>query len=819
MGDYAKKAFHFIKPYLATIGIFFIAFFFLKLVETISFFSHEQADFIHTFILQILTNIIATSFFGFIIFIIYAIIAIFSTKGAIVTTSTLFALLFLTEIGLTIYAQFTGTLMDNEIMIRPIKETIYTIHSILHIGILIPIILISIGLFISAALFLQKKKLPLGYYLTILCTILIFSPFIAHTHLFAQNCNQPKVSNYITNKSWYCFQSCYDYLRLEWSSGKTNDKPITTDLEKLQQFVNDHQDWEVSNIGYPLDRKNNIQDVLSPYFQFQSQKPNIVIIVMESLGREWNEGVCFAPFIDSLSRNSLYWPNCLSTTSRSFGAVPALTASVPCGRKGFQFGDMPSHNSLFTILKDNGYETKNFYGGDFAFDCILDFLAAQNCDYLSPFYQEYTKNNNSNEGNWWGLHDEVMFDKSIGYLAQKASAKPRMDLFITISSHEGLDLGDKKQQENYITQIEKTLNNAQPAIKRQWQSQQSRAAAITYADDCVRKFIKKYLALPGGENTIFIITGDHASGLVNENRLSYHRTPLIIWSPLLTQTKRFPAVVTHNDVAPSIVSLLDSQGFITAPEYICWVGNALDVSPTFQSKARMLIIDYSHDIVDMVYDKYFYHSETRREKEAVFEINDNNVLTAIRDIELQKKMAQKMALYKYVNAYTYHRNRLTQHFTQQHTQLTPLLEYQSQEQIKCVNPTYRPSEKGNIYYDLMSQHNIPGEWQKIRVNVTADVQIMDSLWQNQQKNLIIICNGDNMLYPTTYMDKINKFFTTETVEKKKWYSMNFSKDFIVKNATNLNVKVTISTPDKDEHWLPNSEMNVKNVTIKILGIE
>lgn len=819
MIDFFKKIYHFIKPYLIAVGIFFTATLLLKLVETFLFFSREGVSFFQAFPPHLLSNIIVCSFFCIGIFIIYAIIASFSKKGAVATTAALLCIIFLTEVGLTVYSLFTGTLMDSEILIRPLRESLFTIHSIINLGILIPIVLITTGLCVWLALYLNKKEIPDAINLSILGIVLITSPFIGYTPRLMHNNFKPVVNNYITNKCWYCIQSCYDYLqqKREWK-GETLDETISTNIKLLQQFVNDHNDWNVEDIKYPLERQNNIQDVLSSYFKFNTQKPNIVFIIVESLGREWNEGVCFAPFIDSLSRNSLYWPNCLSTTSRSFGAVPALTASVPCGRKGFQFGNMPDHNSLYTILKENGYKTNNFYGGDFAFDCVLNYLSAQNCDYLSPFYNDYINKGNPQDGSWWGLHDHVMFDHSIEYLSQANPKQPRMDVFITISSHEGLDLADKKLEKRYTSQAAKTLKQADASVKRQWQNQLSRAASIAYTDNCVKEFIKRYLALPGGKNTIFVITGDHASGLVVNNFLSNHRAPLIIWSPMLTQFQTFPALVTHNDVTPSLIALLSSQGFITAPNYVSWVGNELDNSPEFNSQSRMLIIDYSHEIVDMVYDKYLYHSKTRYADETVFEINDGITLTELHNEKLQKDLAQKMALYKYVNAYTYEQNKLTRH-TSNKEQFTEIFEYQSTNSIKCINPKYEPSKLKNIYYNLMNQRAIPEQWQKIRVNVQADVQIMDSLWQNQQKNFIITCNGDNMYYPTTYQDKINKFLTTENVEKGQWYSLNVTKDFIVKDANNLKVKVAISTPEKDEYWLPNCEMNVRNVKVKVLGLK
>ena len=85
---------------------------------------------------------------------------------------------------------------------------------------------------------------------------------------------------------------------------------------------------------FPMEFIDNTKDNLSQYFNESEAKPNIVLLIVESLGNEWmgtNNMMAepIMPFLDSLSKESLYWRNCMSTTLRSFGAVPSLTGSFP----------------------------------------------------------------------------------------------------------------------------------------------------------------------------------------------------------------------------------------------------------------------------------------------------------------------------------------------------------------------------------------------------------------------------------------------------------------------------------------------------------
>jgi len=113
---------------------------------------------------------------------------------------------------------------------------------------------------------------------------------------------------------------------------------------------------------------------LSPFFKGKPYPSNIVIVVVEGLGRAFtNDGAYlgnFTPFIDSLSGKSLYWKNFLSEGGRTFAVLPSILGSLPFAKKWFlELGDgMPAHLSLLSLLKYNGYHTSFYYGGDSKFD-------------------------------------------------------------------------------------------------------------------------------------------------------------------------------------------------------------------------------------------------------------------------------------------------------------------------------------------------------------------------------------------------------------------------------------------------------------------
>ncbi|MEO8821458.1 MAG: glycosyltransferase, partial [Ginsengibacter sp.] len=175
----------------------------------------------------------------------------------------------------------------------------------------------------------------------------------------------PEFSNSMAlNKSFFFYNNCYQ----SFFPAKVEDLPFVRSGNDPNNFkyVNEKQ--------YPFLHTVDSTDVLSPFFNRAATKPNIIFLVVEGLGRAFsNEDSylgSFTPFIDSLSNHSLYWSNFLSEGGRTFAMLPSIYASLPFGKNGFlELGkQMPEHLSLFNILKENGYKTNFFYGGDASFD-------------------------------------------------------------------------------------------------------------------------------------------------------------------------------------------------------------------------------------------------------------------------------------------------------------------------------------------------------------------------------------------------------------------------------------------------------------------
>ena len=178
-------------------------------------------------------------------------------------------------------------------------------------------------------------------------------------------------------------------------------------------------------------------------------KPNIVIIMVEGLGGEFvgnHTYAGFTPYLDSLISKSLYWENFVSNTGRTFGILPSLTASLPFGDKGFlEIHDTPSHISLISILKANGYTTSYYSGDPSSFDRKINFLEYNQIDDVideSKYGPKYQKTAANEGGFSWGYPDEEIFKKMLESIQNKKL--PRLDIVMTLTNHEPFSFPNKK---------------------------------------------------------------------------------------------------------------------------------------------------------------------------------------------------------------------------------------------------------------------------------------------------------------------------------------------------------------------------------------
>ena len=753
-------------------------------------------------------NLVACGCQIFVVFIVFAAFYFLSEKLAKVLALLLFAILAFTEMGFVIYHHSTGLMMGQEMVYRPLWETWFTIRSFLSPA-LISLILVVFAAYIVFMRWYSKKLSGriLSYVMTGLMVVSIPVVLLA----------KPHQDEYVANKIWYCID---DILKIKSADANNSSQNVeySSSLKSHDEYLDIYHQMfpnrqSIDN-EYIIERYDNIENVLGPYFEKSEEKVNVVIIIVESLGSDLfgvnDYGVCYTPFLDSLSKSSLLWTNCLSTTPRSFGAVPSITGSVPHGVRGFQFGEIPDHNSLFTILKANGYRTNAFYSGLFTFDKVYDYLVAQRVDYLSPFYEEFQADKSGNkDGDFWGYNDMTMFDKSLQVLENQKDNKPELDLFITITQHEKLSLKDKKLNKYYYDETKRIMSDLPKKVRKAEKGNIGKLAATLYADAAVRRFFKSYNELHPDGNTIFVITGDHNMGLKKDSYLDAYNVPLIIWSPLLKTAKQFNSLVSHDDITPSLVALLRDNFGIMTPETVHWMSDGLDTLSDVKSDYIGYLFTYSvHPVAFVDNDMFLNFKEGK-----AYQIGDSLKLSEADNVDFEYYKERFDALV-YVDNYVYLNNKIVRNPIFSSRDFKVVKEISLPDSVFCATNAEKPSvhTPDTLFFFKEKFENTPSV---MKIVVEADVKFTKQVPIHHFIHIGMRCSGDKM-NSTEFSDCVSKYIKNYDYQADTWEKMELSMMFPTNNSDETRLEMYLVPAEWDEWWDPEHTVTLKKIKIFLL---
>ena len=172
-------------------------------------------------------------------------------------------------------------------------------------------------------------------------------------------------------------------------------------------------------------------------------KPNIMILVMESFGREYigafnknrkiKDYISYTPFLDSLSKNSLIFTNAFANGRQSIEALPSILASIPSFKVPFTSSPYSNQKiqSLVSVFKEKGYSTSFFHGAP---NGSMGFLGLSNILGFDNYIGKNEFNDNSLYDGYWGIWDEPFLQ-----FVNKETTKlkePFFSTFFSLSSHE-----------------------------------------------------------------------------------------------------------------------------------------------------------------------------------------------------------------------------------------------------------------------------------------------------------------------------------------------------------------------------------------------
>ena len=520
-------------------------------------------------------------------------------------------------------------------------------------------VLVLIALYSLLIGFWNKRvKVPYGLSAAFLIVTLVFVIFFNFKSLIANDKCYKSYRDYClaANQLAYTFNDFNDYMneREKAEDFTSYDENVLEDAESFQRLF---PDFKYVDIHYPFMREADDADVFGDLMNptTDGQAPSFVFIIVESLGQRLSSDqpkMSFTPFLDSLKKESLYWPNCLALAERTFGALPNIFSSAPYDKTGFArtWFPIPDHNSILKEMSLNGYTLSFYYGGNASFDGQDEYMRGNGVGYImkpseADFDQE--KKEQMMQEHSWGMYDKDMFNAAIRHRDTSARNRQFTDVYITLSTHEPWCF---EGNEVYVKKVEDMVANTKsfgPSEKNTVLNNKKTFASFLYMDDCVRMLVDYYKSQPEFDNTIFVIVGDHRMGrvYVNASPLLKYNVPLIVYSPLIKTPKTYKAVVTHHDIAPTVTAYLSKNYDYTSADKCHWLGTSLDTTAEYRCKQSVAFMRNSREEIE------YMHGDYLLDRDRLFKVSDSLEICEIFDDAIRDSLADCLLCFKNVDWY------------------------------------------------------------------------------------------------------------------------------------------------------------------------
>ena len=282
------------------------------------------------------------------------------------------------------------------------------------------------------------------------------------------------------------------------------------------------------------------------------QRKNVVVLILESFSKEfigaYNKELeggkykGYAPFLDSLIGVSHAFQYSMANGRKSIDAMPSVICSIPSIEVPYVLSHYSGNkiNSLPSLLRNKGYYSAFFHGapnGSMGFDAFAN-LSGFDGYFGKDEYEDTYRATDDFDG-IWGIWDE----KFLQYFATKMNSfkQPFYTTVFTVSSHHPYNLP---------SEYENVFKGGPKPVHR----------TIQYTDMALRKFFAKASKMPWFNNTLFVLTADHASAEIQFQEYNspsgYFAVPIIFYEPGSSPLPMKNEIVQQADILPTVLGNL-----------------------------------------------------------------------------------------------------------------------------------------------------------------------------------------------------------------------------------------------------------------------
>lgn len=362
-----------------------------------------------------------------------------------------------------------------------------------------------------------------------------------------------------------------------------------------------------------------------------ANRPNVVIFIVESFGREYSGAfnkdknikgyVSYTPFIDSLAGQSLIFPNTFANGRQSIHGMSSVLAGIPSLTDAFTSSPYSNQKiqSIVSVCNDLGYDTSFYHGAP---NGSMGFLGFGNILGFKHYFGKNEYNHDEDFDGMWAIWDEPFLQ----YFAKNVGKKqPFMATVFTASSHHPFKIPEK-----YNGKFKKgTIEMHEP---------------MQYTDYAIKKYFETAKKQPWFNNTIFVFTGDHTNQVAYgeyEKAMNRFAVPLILYSPNPEYNLKGvnPETAQQIDIYPTLADLIGYNKPIRS-----WGRSVVSVK-----KYPSIVVNSDGSSEQFIIGNHMYRFDGK-EITGVYDKNDlgfeNNLMGKLKTPEIEKGMQTAKAWFQ-----------------------------------------------------------------------------------------------------------------------------------------------------------------------------
>lgn len=280
----------------------------------------------------------------------------------------------------------------------------------------------------------------------------------------------------------------------------------------------------------------------APVRPHQDRRPNVVVILLESLGAEYTGrwgGTRLTPNLDRLADEGIAFDRLFATGTRTSRGIEAVVSGFfPTPARSVLKLGLAQHD-FFTaaaLFRSAGYSTHFIYGGAANFDEMKAFFLGNGVEHV---WDQAVLQKPKHAVGVWGIHDEDLFAEA-DEIFREQSDRPFFAVLLSTSNHTPFDYPQDRID----------LDPAFPA--------KSAENAIKYTDFALGRFFLRARTAPYFANTLFLIVADHGSRVSGDQLIpvyKFHIPGMIVGGPDLVRPGRIRALASQVDLMPTLLAL------------------------------------------------------------------------------------------------------------------------------------------------------------------------------------------------------------------------------------------------------------------------